>query len=113
MIEESFQAAKSQVGLDHYQCRTWTAWHRFARLAMIALAILVIAVTEHRPDRMDPRRDAYVALSVGELRRLITAAHQPDNNGYTAAIRWSWWRRRHQATARRSHYKRRDLATNP
>ena len=28
-IEEQFQAAKSQVGLDHYQVRTWTGWHRF------------------------------------------------------------------------------------
>ncbi|KAB8182668.1 IS701 family transposase [Nonomuraea phyllanthi] len=27
-VEESFQAAKSQVGLDHYQVRGWTAWHR-------------------------------------------------------------------------------------
>jgi hypothetical protein len=113
MIEESFQAAKTQVGLDHYQCRTWTAWHRFARLAMIALAILVIAATRQRPDRIDPRHDAYVPLSVGELRRLITAAQRTDPGGYATAIRWSWWRRRHQATARRSHYKRRDLDTNP
>ncbi len=58
MIEESFQAAKTQVGLDHYQCRTWTAWHRFALLAMIALAVLVItaAARPSRPDRPAPRR---------------------------------------------------------
>jgi hypothetical protein len=56
---------------------------------------------------------AYVPLSVDELRRLITAALQTDGSGYAAAIRWSWWRRHHQATARRSYYKRRDLATNP
>ncbi|WBB89961.1 IS701 family transposase [Verrucosispora sp. WMMC514] len=36
-IEEAFQTAKGQVGLDQYQCRGWTAWHRFTLLAMIAL----------------------------------------------------------------------------
>jgi hypothetical protein len=76
---------------------------------MIALAILVIAAAHDHPDRIDPRHDAYVPLSVGELRRLVTAALQTDGSGYAAAIRWSWWRRRHQATARRSHYKRRDI----
>src|SRR5207248_10984403 len=34
-IEETFQAAKTHVGLDHYQCRDWKAWHRFTLLAMI------------------------------------------------------------------------------
>src|SRR5215831_11300223 len=37
-VEEQFQAAKGQVGLDHYQVRTWTGWHRFTTLAMLALA---------------------------------------------------------------------------
>ncbi|MEV6971842.1 IS701 family transposase, partial [Hamadaea sp. NPDC051192] len=41
-VEENFQIAKGQVGLDHYQCRGWTPWHRFTILAMLALAILVI-----------------------------------------------------------------------
>jgi SRSO17 transposase len=27
-VEECFQAAKGQVGLDHYQVRHWTSWHR-------------------------------------------------------------------------------------
>jgi SRSO17 transposase len=111
-IEETFQAAKTHVGLDHYQCRGWKAWHRFTLLAMIALAILVIAATHDRPDHTDPRHDQLVALSVGELRRLIVATAPPTLIDRSAAIRWSWWRRRHQATARRSHYKRRDAATS-
>ncbi|MFJ2034172.1 hypothetical protein [Streptosporangium sp. NPDC087985] len=35
-VEESFQAAKGQAGLDHYQVRTWTGWHRHVTLAMLA-----------------------------------------------------------------------------
>ncbi|WP_425566295.1 IS701 family transposase, partial [Nonomuraea monospora] len=38
-VEESFQAAKGQVGLDHYQVRGWTAWHRHITLALLALAV--------------------------------------------------------------------------
>jgi SRSO17 transposase len=33
-IEECFQAAKGQTGLDHYQVRHWTAWHRHRRPAI-------------------------------------------------------------------------------
>jgi SRSO17 transposase len=39
-VEESFQAAKDQVGLDHYQVRRYDAWYRHASLAMVALAFL-------------------------------------------------------------------------
>ncbi|MCX5096494.1 hypothetical protein OOK36_48770 [Streptomyces sp. NBC_00365] len=39
-IEECFQAAKGQVGLDHYQVRHLTSWHRHITLAMLALAFL-------------------------------------------------------------------------
>ena len=48
-IEEQFQAAKSQVGLDHYQVRTWTGWHRFTTLAMLALAFLMACAAATRP----------------------------------------------------------------
>jgi SRSO17 transposase len=49
-IEECFQAAKSQVGLDHYQVRHWTAWHRHITLAMPALAFWPPSPpTRHRP----------------------------------------------------------------
>jgi SRSO17 transposase len=39
-VEESFQAAKDQVGLDHYQVRRYDAWYRHVTLAMVALAFL-------------------------------------------------------------------------
>jgi SRSO17 transposase len=39
-IEASFEAAKGEVGLDQYEVRTWTAWHRHVTLAMLALAFL-------------------------------------------------------------------------
>jgi len=46
--EENFQAGKGLAGLDEHQVRTWTSWHRWVTLAMLALAFLTIAaLTEH------------------------------------------------------------------
>lgn len=39
-IEECVQQAKNEAGLDHYQARTWRAWHAHITLAMLALAWL-------------------------------------------------------------------------
>ena len=41
-IESGFEAAKGEVGLDHYEVRTWTGWYRHITLAMWALALLTI-----------------------------------------------------------------------
>ena len=41
-IEESFQTAKNETGLDHYQARGYTAWYRHITLSMAAAAFLVI-----------------------------------------------------------------------
>lgn len=39
-IEECFERAKGEVGLDHYQVRSWVGWYRHITLAMLALAFL-------------------------------------------------------------------------
>lgn len=44
-IEVCFEQAKGEVGLDHYEVRTWKGWHRHITLSMAALAFL--AVTRH------------------------------------------------------------------
>jgi SRSO17 transposase len=41
-IEECFQAAKGQVGLDEYQVRRYTPWYRHITLAMVAHAFLAV-----------------------------------------------------------------------
>jgi SRSO17 transposase len=41
-IESCFEAAKSEVGLDHYEVRSWTGWYRHMTLAMWALALLAV-----------------------------------------------------------------------
>ena len=39
-VEECIQQAKGETGLDHYQVRTWRAWHAHITLSMLALAWL-------------------------------------------------------------------------
>jgi SRSO17 transposase len=45
-IEDVFKLAKGQAGLDDYEVRSWTGWHRHTILALLALAILAAAVAE-------------------------------------------------------------------
>ncbi|MTK41024.1 hypothetical protein GL306_16365, partial [Nocardia seriolae] len=39
-VEEAFQQAKGEAGLDHYQVRNWRAWYAHITLSMLALAWL-------------------------------------------------------------------------
>ena len=39
-VEESFETAKGEVGLDHYEVRSWAGWYRHITLAMLAHAYL-------------------------------------------------------------------------
>ncbi|WP_439650308.1 IS701 family transposase [Glycomyces amatae] len=41
-IEECFQAAKGECGLDHYQVRRWEGWYRHITMAMLAHAFLAV-----------------------------------------------------------------------
>jgi hypothetical protein len=113
MVEESFQAGKGQVGLDQHQLRQWAGWHRFTVLAMLALAFLAAcAARTAQPQPTDPYHYARadtgpIRLTVNEIRRLFTALLNSRVHTIEHRLRWSRWRRTHQARARRSHYKRR------
>ena len=41
-IEECFEEAKGEVGLDQYEVRRWDGWHRHITLAMLAQAYLTV-----------------------------------------------------------------------
>jgi SRSO17 transposase len=48
-IEDSFEAAKGEVGLDEYEVRKWDGWHRHTTLCLLAHAFLVVmrSAAEH------------------------------------------------------------------
>lgn len=39
-IEECFQRAKSDLGMDHYEVRSWVGWHHHITMVMLALCFL-------------------------------------------------------------------------
>jgi SRSO17 transposase len=47
-IEEGYEQAKGEVGLDQYEVRTWRAWYRYMTLALLAYAALVVVQGQAR-----------------------------------------------------------------
>lgn len=45
-IETCFQSAKQEAGLDEYEVRSWTGWHRHVTMSMLALAFLAAVRAE-------------------------------------------------------------------
>ncbi|PBC66239.1 SRSO17 transposase [Streptomyces sp. TLI_235] len=48
-VEECFQAAKNECGLDHYQVRRYDAWYRHITLSMATLAALTAIRAQELP----------------------------------------------------------------
>ncbi|XGV94433.1 MAG: IS701 family transposase (plasmid) [Leptolyngbya sp. BL-A-14] len=42
-IETGFETAKGEVGLDHYEVRSWQGWYRHMTLSLVAHAFLSVA----------------------------------------------------------------------
>ena len=45
-IEDSFESAKNELGLDHNESRSWHGWHRHVSLVMLAFAMMA-AIRHH------------------------------------------------------------------
>jgi SRSO17 transposase len=45
-IEDSFETAKNELGLDHNETRSWHGWHRHVSLVMLAFAMMA-AIRRH------------------------------------------------------------------
>jgi SRSO17 transposase len=52
-VEVAFEAAKGEVGLDHYEVRRWEAWHRYITLCLLAHAFLVVICLAARNGEAD------------------------------------------------------------
>src|SRR3954463_7915784 len=51
-IEDAFETAKNELGLDHSETRSWHGWHRHVSLAMLAFAMM--AVVRHHANQLPP-----------------------------------------------------------
>ena len=74
-IEDCFQAAKGEVGLDHCEARSWHGWHRHVTLAMLALAYLAAlrakagAIDQGKRNKRSPTNGVTRPLSLSLSRR--------------------------------------------
>jgi SRSO17 transposase len=115
-IEESFETAKGEVGLDQYEVRSWQGWYRHITLALLAHAYLTVlrarASAAPAPGGKSAaygRTDAtaLLPLTVPEVRRLVWWLVGGEAPSPHQIIGWSQWRHTHQARAKWYHYKRR------
>jgi hypothetical protein len=53
-IEDSFETARNEFGLDHNESRSWHGWHRHVSLVMLAFAMM--AVIRHRANSPPPKK---------------------------------------------------------
>jgi SRSO17 transposase len=50
-VEEGFEQAKGEVGLDHYEVRRWPGWYRHITLALAHAFLAVIRAQATHPER--------------------------------------------------------------
>lgn len=62
-IEECFELAKGDCGLDEYEVRSWTGWHRHVTLSLFALAVLAVIRSRIRSRARTPTRRKKGALA--------------------------------------------------
>jgi SRSO17 transposase len=112
-IEEDFETAKD-LGLDHYEIRSWTGWYRHITLVMLAHAFLAGICAQDKA-RTTPEADLdatkparpLLALTIPEVRHLLAQLVWPHPRNLKLLLAWSWWRRCHRSCASFFHTKRR------
>src|SRR5215469_899510 len=53
-IEDSFETAKNEFGLDHNETRSWHGWHRHVSLVMLTFAMM--AAIRHQANQSTPKK---------------------------------------------------------
>ena len=58
-IEQDYQQLKEELGLDHYEGRSWTGWHHHVTLVMLAHSFLTLETLRSKKNFwLDPAEDA-------------------------------------------------------
>jgi SRSO17 transposase len=65
-IEDSFETAKNELGLDHNETRSWHGWNRHVSLVMLAFAVMATIRCRANKVQAQPKR----RLKIPPVRRL-------------------------------------------
>jgi SRSO17 transposase len=116
-VEEDHEFGKDQFGFDQSQNRLFTPIMRHIVLVMAALAICAVTTADARAHaeaqpaptsrtQPPPANLAPIPLTVPEVKRLFNLLTRTQRT-IEQHLRWSQWRRRHQARARWYHHRAR------
>jgi SRSO17 transposase len=111
-IEEDFENGKD-LGLDHYEVRSYLGWYRHMTLVMLAQAFLTGICTQPLVSAA-PVADSgtsptilLLPLTTPEVRHVLGRLIWPPPSSARLVLTWSWWRRCHRSRACYFHTRRR------
>jgi SRSO17 transposase len=81
-IEDAFETAKTELGLDHNETRSWHGWHRHVSLVMLAFAML--ATIRHRANAPPPPK---TLIGLARTRRASSAGRSRRSAASPSASR--------------------------
>jgi SRSO17 transposase len=121
-VEEDNEQGKQLTGLDQYQVRKWTPWHRWITCVMLAHAFLAVQRARHLTTREEtdapgeeaaappsrrPPAGPMIRLTVSALAGLLALTGLAVHHGDQYRITQHHQRAEHQTAAAISHYNRR------
>jgi SRSO17 transposase len=114
-IEEGLQASKD-LGLDHYEGRSYLGWYRHITLVLLASAFLVAVTVHHHLIAAAPpvevaAHSPLIPLTTSEARHLLAHLFFPTPTSASLICHWSRFRRTHQYWAGYYHRRRRKKLT--
>jgi len=105
-IEEDHQLSKQVSGLDSGQVTTWTSWHRWTAISLLAYIFLAVAAAWQRARDSSTGLLELVPVTIPELLRQLRGTVIPEpRRDKDHRDGWSLWRRRHQYHARQAHQR--------
>jgi SRSO17 transposase len=105
-IEEDHQLAKQAARLDSGQVTTWTSWHRWTAISLLAYAFLAVAAASQRARDGSADTLGLIPVTIPELLRHLRGTVIPEPRRDRAhRDAWSLWRRRHQYQAQQAHQR--------
>jgi SRSO17 transposase len=105
-IEEDHQLTKQVTGLDSGQVTTWTSWHRWTAISLLAYAFLAAAACQRALDAITGTLAELIPVTVPELIRQLrgTVIPGPRRDRPHRDAR-ALWRRHHQYQAQQAHQR--------
>jgi len=73
-IEDAFETAENELGLDHNETRSWHGWHRHVSLVMLAFAMLA-AIRHHANTAAPPK----IPVRLARVRRTSSAGRSRNS----------------------------------